>query len=384
MSYPQDPFDIVIIGAGPGGAAAALALRHGGLRCLLIDKATFPRDKVCGDAIPGRAIKELGRLDPAFAEGFADYPRAMRTARTAVYINGRPPFEFSWVNTAYTCKRLDFDARLLDLVRRHTDTEIREGAAVTHLEAVAGGVRIQLDNQDAPLTARLVIGADGAHSVVGKWLTDNRIDRAHYGAAVRTYYRGVSGVQAERAEIHCLPEFLPGYFWIFPLPGGEVNVGYGAHSAGIAKQRGSLKQVVTDFIAASPSLSERFAGSERIGPLIGFGLPFGSRRVRVAGDRFMLIGDAAALVDPASGDGIGNAMLSGRLAAEQAIACARRGDFSASATAPYARALYASLWPELRQHALGERIARHLPFLLDWGAAAMQTRPVRRFFHHNW
>jgi geranylgeranyl reductase family protein len=378
------PYDILIVGAGPAGCATALALRHSGLRCLLVDKATFPRDKVCGDAIPGRAIQELRKLDPAFAERFATSPRAMKTVRTAIHINGHAPFEFRWVNEAYTCRRVDFDAELLRLVRRHTPTEIREGVAITDLERRQDGVAVALEGADTPILTRLVIGADGAHSVVAKYLTGNRIDHTHYGAAVRTYYKGVTGVVPERAEIFVLPQFNPGYFWLFPLPGGAVNVGFGGHSVGLRRRQINLRRSVADFIAAYPGLAERFRHSEASTAPVGFGLPFGSRWIDVAGDRFLLTGDAAALIDPASGDGIGNALLSARLAAACAIRCAQAQDFSASATARYTHALRRTLGREFRRHTLGERVARRLPLLLDWGARAMQLPLVRNLVHHNW
>ena len=383
-SSAPDPYDVVIVGAGPAGCATALALRHSGLRCLLIDKATFPRDKVCGDAIPGRAIQELRKLDPAFAERFAAHPRAMKTVRTAIHINGYAPFEFRWVNEAYTCRRVDFDAALLDLVRRHTPTEVREGCAVSRIAYTEHAASVEIVGADVPIAARLVIGADGAQSIVGKHLTANRIDRAHYGAAVRTYYTGVTGVVPERAEIFVLPQFNPGYFWLFPLPGGAVNVGFGGHAVGLQRRQINLRRSVADFIAAYPGLAERFRDSAARDAPAGFGLPFGSRWVDVSGDRYLLTGDAAALVDPASGDGIGNALLSGRLAAEGAIRCAQAQDFSASATQSYRQALQQTLRREFRRHTLGERVARRLPFLLEVGARAMQVPLVRNLVHHNW
>jgi len=116
--------DVLIIGAGPAGATAALALKDAGLKVALIDKAQFPRDKVCGDAIPGRAVRVLRELSPAYAQAFQQFPKQCFTSCSAFYVNNHLPIELHWVNQAYTCARLDFDNWLVELVQKETDTEL--------------------------------------------------------------------------------------------------------------------------------------------------------------------------------------------------------------------------------------------------------------------
>src|SRR5580693_6467792 len=101
-------YDVAIIGAGPAGCSCALALKDSGLKVALLDKQSFPRDKVCGDAIPGRAIKTLKSIDPAYETAFRAFSKKCETKSTSFFYKGRQ-LTFNWVGNAYTCARMDFD-----------------------------------------------------------------------------------------------------------------------------------------------------------------------------------------------------------------------------------------------------------------------------------
>jgi len=372
--------DVIIVGAGPTGCTAALTLRKAGRRILLLDRATFPRDKVCGDAIPGLAIKTLRQIDPRLAEAFDQQPGHLRTRRTRFAWEQAQGLEVSWVLPAYTCARLDFDAALLDLVRQHSDTEIREGVQVKGVAVDATGV--VLDTSAGKLRSQLVIGCDGSRSTVARALRPAKIDPLHHGGAVRQYWRGIRELQADRTEIFVQKAFLPGYFWLFPLPEGRANVGFGMRSDEIARRRIDLKQALQDFVAASPELKRRFAQAEPLDKVQGFGLPFGSQQVRISGERILLAGDAASLVDPFSGDGIGYGVLSGYLAGQQAQRCLEKEDFSAMALGHYDQALWRQIGPELRRKTRFQRLLNRQPWLAEVGMQLAQIPPLRRWIQN--
>ncbi len=357
-------FDIVICGAGPAGTAAALALKDSGLRIALLDKAIFPRDKVCGDAIPGRAIKNLHRIAPAIADDFRSTAPALITRSTALFYKGRR-ISFNWVGEAYTCARMSFDHFLYEQVADRTGTHLFPGHHITDVLR-QGNEWLLHTRQGVSFTCRMLIGADGAQSVTAKTMAGRKLNRENHVGSVRAYYSGIAGMDAHTTEVWFDRKYLPSYLWVFPLPGNVANVGFGMLSSEIARRRVNLRELFHAFIADTPGLSDRMANATAISPLEGFGLPLGATKEVISGDSYILTGDAASLIDPISGDGIGNAVLSGRLAAEQAIACFRQNNFTAPFIAGgYDTVLQQAIGSELRTHYYARRILARSPFLLD-------------------
>ena len=323
-------YDVAIVGAGPAGTACALALRHRGLRVALLDKAQFPRDKVCGDAIPGQAFKALRQLDPAFVEQLQQLqPRDDVRDSRLVAPNGAS-LTLQWKLPSFNSPRETFDAALLDLVRQHAATEILENTGLKTLQIEADCARLTTTD-GREITARLVIGCDGANSAVGrKLLPEPRLARAHHCVGVRAYYENVAGASSGTTEFFLSSDYLAGYVWLFPVGGGRYNVGLGMLAEIVAEHKVDLKETLTRVLATHPELAGRFAQARPLGPIVGFGLPLGGGRTRpISGARFMLCGDAASLIDPLQGHGIDTAIQSGILAGAQAAACFAQQDFSA-------------------------------------------------------
>jgi flavin-dependent dehydrogenase len=200
--------------------------------------------------------------------------------------------------------------------------------------------------------------------------------RSGWSTAARTYFEGVSGFDGSgKIELHFLSGLLPGYFWIFPMPGGRANVGVGV-PAGTVHRRGlTPKRELLRIIAEEPFVRGRFRQARRIGPVEGWGLPLGTRRRPLSGEGWMRVGDAAALVDPFTGEGIGNAMLSGGLAGRQAVASLRVDRTDATALAAYDEELYRRIEPELRLSTRLLTIIR-VPGLFDLLAARYARSPL--------
>jgi menaquinone-9 beta-reductase len=370
-------FDVLIIGAGPAGCTCALALKDAGLKVALLDKQTFPRDKVCGDAIPGRALKTLGSINHAYANALKAFPKKCDT-RTSTLIYKGETLTFDWVLDAFTCTRMDFDNFLFALVKEHTETQLLTGISPDIINVSRQSVSVTLRNKSTILKARMVIGADGAHSIVAKQLTNRKPDRKHHVGSVRAYYANVADMKSSNIEVYFDKKFLPSYLWVFPLPDNISNVGFGMLSSEIARRKLNIKTVFYDFINHTPELKRKFADAERIGALEGYGLPLGSKIGNISGANFMLAGDAASLIDPISGDGIGNAMLSGKLAAEQVIRCFEHNDFSASRMLQYDIAIDKALGKELKTRFRAQRILFAMPFLLDLIFMAGKNKALKK------
>ena len=357
-------YDVVIAGAGPAGCACALALKSAGLRVALLDKQEFPRDKVCGDAIPGRAIKALEEILPAYQQAFKQFPKKYLTRKTRLHYKGRL-MERTWILEAYTCMRTDFDHFLFSLVKETGSADVFTKVAVKAVDVHPGGVTVTDSTGKFSCTCSVIVGCDGNHSIVARLLTARKMDRKHHAASVRAYYSNVMLTEPDRTEVFLNKDFFPGYFWVFPLPGNMVNAGFGMLSSEVARKKINIRQTFHEFIAATPELSVKFQQAVPAGDIEGFGLPLSSRQIPVSGERFLLTGDAASLVDPVSGAGIGNAMLSGKLAAEQIIRSFRKNDFSSDCMKQYDTALYKLIGKELRINGKILQYCSRMPFLLD-------------------
>ncbi|MHC2991899.1 geranylgeranyl reductase [Pontibacter sp. HJ8] len=370
--------DICILGAGPGGASAALHLANKGIRAVLLDKAVFPRDKVCGDALSGKVVSELKRICPDLTGRLSQQESQLPSwgihfVSPAGY-KLRVPFRYNYdpeadVPSGYISKRVDFDDFLIREVKKRPEITLLEGIDIASIEKTEDGFLLSDKSGNHKFETRLLIAANGAHSSFARQIAGIKQEPAHYCAGLRAYYKNVGGLDQDNfIELHFLKDFLPGYFWIFPLPGGYANVGVGMLSETVSQKKVNLKKEMLRIIATHPEFKERFAGAELAGDIKGYGLPLGSKKRVISGDNYMLVGDAASLIDPFTGEGISNAMISGRWAATQAELCLQQQNFAADFMQAYDKAVYNRLWKELK---LSRRMQRllHYPWLFNQVAA---------------
>lgn len=388
-------YDAIIIGAGPAGSTCALYAARHNLKILLVDKKTFPRDKICGDAISGKSMDILRELE---LDGEMERVPAVRvngvvfSAPNGVqtYVSFTPPAARRQ-SYGYVCRREIFDNVLFQAAGKRVET--REGFAVDRLlrenGRVVGISGVDVGGRRHEITARVVVGADGYNSVVLRQLGLYELDPRHWVIATRAYYRGVKGL-SDAIEIHFVKDILPGYFWIFPVDNGLANVGLGMLHSKIKKRRISLREA---HIAATqaPFFRERFEHAELVGGIHGWNLPMGSKRRQVHGDGWLVLGDAAGLIDPFSGEGIGNAMVSGKIAAGVLAEVCPESDYSAARLQLYAERLWATIGQELRTSYKLQLLGRVQPLLnlvvsraaayqevRDWISAMMAGTASRR------
>jgi geranylgeranyl reductase family protein len=359
--------DLLIVGAGPGGATTAAHAARRGLRTLVLDQATFPRDKVCGDAVSGKSVDALRRL--GLMDRFAAMePEGKTLGSWGVTFSGPYGDEVAIPFTkmldapqapGFICDRVTFDNELVEEAERSGATVWQETKAKGLLFADEGdarkvvGVEVERGGETVQLRAPLVVGADGPYGVTARDLGMKQLVEKHYCGGVRAYYEGVTGFHdLNFIELHFVDEAIPGYFWIFPMGGGRANVGLGMLSSEIKKGNVKLKALL-DRLVAHPRFAHRFQNARRLGPTRGWGLPLGSKPRPLAGDGWMLVGDAGSLIDPFTGEGIGNAMISGERAAEWAEKAHQTGDFSGGFLEGYEAAVLRYLGGELRlSHAM--------------------------------
>ena len=359
-------YDAIVVGAGPSGSACAALLADKGARVLLLDKASFPRDKPCGDAIGGKALnvlKRLGLEGEISGKGFARSSGLVFSSPDGHEVEIPLVSDGKEVCGGYVCPRLKFDDMLFQRAKKACETI--EGAEVIDLifdGKKVSGVRAKTPVGEMEFFAKLIIGADGAASVVAQKTGCLKFAPEHTCSAMRGYYSGLTGLRGN-VEIHFLPECMPGYFWIFPTGPSSANIGVGMLVSDIAKRRLDLQKVLAECMK-NRRFAGRFAHAKLNGKISGWALPLASARRRCSGDGFILIGDAASLIDPFSGEGIGNGMKSASIAADILSPKLWKSEVLMEDCAEYGSQLWKEIGPDVQTSHSMQRLGKS-GFLLN-------------------
>lgn len=329
----DEVFDAVVIGGGPGGCAAAIALAQRGASVVLLEKDAYPREKVCGDGLTPRAVRMLDRLRVP-TDGWP------RTAGLKVYASSVDGLQLDWPtlrelpNVGMVARREEFDdvlagVAIADGVRVVTDAAARTLHFDPNHTKVVG-----VETADGRLVrTNSVVLADGNASRLSRQLPGDfdRNPRRPMGVAVRAYYRTtrppIDHIESWLELWDGKPgesELMPGYGWLFDLGDGTVNIGLGQLNSSRSFGRTDYREQLRRWVATLPpewGISEE----TRISPIKGAALPMAHNRA-LAWSNVLLVGDAAGMVSPFNGEGISYAMEAGEFAAE-AIAEARRRGF---------------------------------------------------------
>lgn len=376
MTYQVHP--VAIIGCGPAGAAASIFLTKNRIQHIILDKDIFPRDKICGDGCSGKTAYVLRQANPEFLDEIFSQPEAFLPSYGVKFVspNGKAldiPFSLekdkSMRPPGFTSKRTVFDNYLFTKLASPYCTIINNATAVSldkTEEGYAIDYKISGSAQVNTLRCNLLIGADGDKGITRKtFIQGNAVSKTSI-VGIRAYYDGVTDMhEGNFIELHFLKEVLPGYFWIFPLPNGQANVGIGATAAIVRQKKINLRELMLKTVAEHPNIKHRFTNARLLDKISGWGLPTGAQPEELSGDNYMLTGDAASLVDAFTGEGIGNALFSGMIAAEAAAKAVQANNYSASFLKEhFANELFRRIGDELHLSQKMQGLVRY-PWLLN-------------------
>jgi geranylgeranyl reductase family protein len=355
---PTTDADVIVVGAGPAGSTAACYLAQSGLDVLLLEKASFPREKVCGDGLTPRVVRQLVRL------GVDTNPEAGWIRNQGLRMIGAGTrLEVPWPDLSafpsygLVRPRLDFD----EVLARHA---VKAGARLLERTTVTGPVLDGPSGRITGVTARatetdkeagkevtirapLVVAADGNSSRLSLGMGLRRRDDRPIGVAVRTYYR------SPRHDDDWLESWLelwdrssdtrkllPGYGWVFGVGDGTCNVGLGLLNTSNAFQNVDYRRLLRAWLDETPP-EWGFHEENRTGPVRGAALPMGFNRTPHYSRGLLLVGDAGGMVNPFNGEGIGYAMEAGEMAADAIVQASARNTAASRerALAAYPRAL---------------------------------------------
>ena len=335
--------DVIVVGAGPAGSATAAYLAMTGLDVLVLEKTSFPREKVCGDGLTPRAVKELITLGIPTPEedgwirnhGLRIIGGGMRLSLPWPDLASFPPYGL--VRT-----RQDFD----DILARHAvkhGARLRESTNVTgpvlddrgHIVGVTARATDEKGRATGPelrYAAPLVVAADGNSSRISLAMGREKREDRPMGVAVRTYYTSPrhdddyleSWLELWSTDAEGKRVLLPGYGWIFGVGDGTSNVGLGILNTSSAFGRTDYKDVMRRWVATMPE-EWTYNDETMVGPIRGAALPMGFNRQPHYDRGLLLVGDAGGMVNPFNGEGIAYAMESGRLASEVIAQAFARG-----------------------------------------------------------
>ncbi|HQQ02515.1 MAG TPA: NAD(P)/FAD-dependent oxidoreductase [Bacteroidales bacterium] len=328
MDLPDD-CDVAIVGAGPAGLACALTLKGKGLTIKIFDKKAFPRSKPCGGGLGIRAIHTLQKLSPYNHNLLDNFEGKTPIDGFEVTTPKHKNYSFSLKNDytltqplGYTVNRYDFDAYLLQNLLDNTNIQFYPQTKVTKILKHEDKVEFLANGE--LMKASLVIDATGVDQIREKSLRNN------WAFAITSFvkYLHLEENQHNKLQFYFTPLIYPGYFWIFPLSEGLANVGLFVPKKYFKSSLLQLRHYFFELIQSDSLLAAQFQSASLASPLQGGWLPLGYPKGTYSKGRILKVGDAACLVDPLAGEGIGNALLSGHLAGLHILQAFNENNFS--------------------------------------------------------
>lgn len=338
--------DICILGAGPAGATTALYLDKMGISSVLIDKATFPRHKTCGEAMRVNVHFVLKDLDANYLNEIQDEELILHSQKARVIAtNGKSLMINLGEAFCYMGKRYHFDNYLISKVKAKSNIQLFENQSVSKIVKNENGYLVTNKSGDFQVQTKLVVLANGSNSTLLREFnqpphsTDNQI------LGVRAYFKNVE-FSDKTTHIFFFKELHGGYLWVFPLPNGDANVGLAMKSDKVQAHNINLRETFKTVLKQK-RLQPFLKNATIEGGIGGATVNLPTMGQSLSGEGYVLAGDIGLAINPITGLGVGHAMLMGRYAAKQAARCISANDFSSEIMKNYDAEVYKMMGEEV-------------------------------------
>lgn len=384
---------IVIVGAGPAGASLSHYLSNNKIPHTLIDKAKFPREKTCGDGYTIEVLRRIFDMNKEmFKEYTSDQDQFLPSYGFKLFTEKNRVFHYKQeVNETiyapfYTGKRRNLDHLLVKYLNKEY-CDIKLGIEVIDIQQKGDQNFISLkeNGKIETISCNLIVAADGEKSIIKRKLVPegNKKVKEHTYAGVKAYFKNVGGMtKYNELEFFFLKDLLPGYFWIFPLPNNEANVGIAVHTPSIMKNGMNLKKLLNEVIEKHPEISPRFKNAELVEDIKGMGIPLNSHRTKIYGSGYILLGDAATFPEPTTAKGIGVAMDTSKYAASVITEAYINNDFSKKQLKKYHDNVYKNYTSSWKMLYNIQKLLKY-PFIIETFPSLFTLMGLKKRFKKN-
>tara|TARA_R110002096_G_scaffold276109_1_gene469926 strand:+ start:139076 stop:140344 length:1269 start_codon:yes stop_codon:yes gene_type:complete len=339
--------EVCIIGAGPSGIVTALFLAKKGISSIVLDKFHFPRPKPCADCITGNTLRILKEINPQILDQLVkeEKMKAMHGINAFSSNTNKIKFDFLALEagtdeaSCYTIKREDFDYAIFKEAQKNKLITLREGFHVKNIFSSKEEAFVEEKNGEK-IIAKVLVNASGSNSNLQKENYKSYNKDSNTAIGIRAYFENIEMNSPDYCELFLSRSLMPGGMYISPMTHNQANVNLVLRIDKLKKHEIDLKKIFDDFLENHPIVKNKFKNAIQLEKFAGSQLRLGTVKRKIHGDRFIMVGDAAGLIDILSANGIPQAFMSGKIAAEHLAEAFAKGDFSSKALLKYEKAIF--------------------------------------------